>query len=83
MDDKVDTTVRLLCGLLIPRQADEIKRYILTFFALLSVSNPSAHVIIVKSQSVIPSITSYLYGLSAMVWQGAEALESDPKAASR
>jgi hypothetical protein len=83
MDDKVDTTAQLSCGLLIPWQADEIKRYILRFFALLSVADPSAHVIIVESQSVIPSITSYLYGLSAIVWQGAEELESDPKAASR
>jgi len=50
---------------------------------MLSMAHPSAHVIIIESQSVIPSITSYLYGLSALVWQDDEALESDPRAASR
>lgn len=65
------------------QQADGIKRHVLRFFVLLSMAHPSAHVIIIESQSVIPSITSYLYGLSALVWQADEALESDPQAASR
>ncbi|KAG1890390.1 hypothetical protein F4604DRAFT_663097 [Suillus subluteus] len=64
-------------------EADGIKRHILTFFAMLSEAHPTAHTIIIESQSVIPSIIVYLYGLSAPVWQGDEAMESDPQAASR
>lgn len=82
--------IERLCLLLIraddgvdARQADEIKRHILKFFALLSMAHPSAHVILVESPSVIPSITSYLHGLTALVWQGDDGLESDPETASR
>ncbi|KAG2150466.1 hypothetical protein DEU56DRAFT_977750 [Suillus clintonianus] len=64
-------------------EADGIKRHILTFFAMLSEAHPTAHAIIIESQSVIPSIIVYLYELSVPVWQGDEALESDPQAASR
>jgi hypothetical protein len=71
-DDGVDT-----------RQADEIKRHILKFFGLLSMAHSSAHVILVESPSVIPSITSYLHGLTVLVWQDDEVLESDPETASR
>ncbi|KAG1734759.1 uncharacterized protein EDB91DRAFT_586936 [Suillus paluster] len=81
--DEVRTAVRLLYDIIIPRQADGIKRHILTFFGMLSGAHPGAHTIIIESQSVVPSIISYLYGLAAPVWQGDEALESDPQAASR
>ncbi|KAG1815958.1 uncharacterized protein BJ212DRAFT_203897 [Suillus subaureus] len=64
-------------------EADGIKRHILTFFAMLSEAHPTAHTIIIESQSVIPSIIVYLYGLSAPMWQGDEAMEFDPQAASR
>jgi hypothetical protein len=50
---------------------------------MLSEAHPNAHTIIIESQSVIPSIVVYLYGLSAPVWQGDEAMESDPQVASR
>ncbi|OAX42279.1 hypothetical protein K503DRAFT_766926 [Rhizopogon vinicolor AM-OR11-026] len=80
--------VERMCSLLVDSsraddEADGIKQHILRFFGLLSMAHPSAHVIIIESQSVIPSITSYLYDLTALVWQGDEALESDPPAASR
>ncbi|KAG1760687.1 hypothetical protein EV702DRAFT_552041, partial [Suillus placidus] len=80
--------VERMCSLLIDSsrtsdEADGIKRHILTFFAMLSEAHPTAHTIIIESQSVIPSIIVYLYGLSAPVWQGDEAMESDPQAASR
>ncbi|KAG2059002.1 hypothetical protein BDR06DRAFT_759554 [Suillus hirtellus] len=80
--------VERMCSLLIDssrtsNEADGIKRHILTFFAMLSEAHPTAHTIIIESQSVIPSIIVYLYGLSAPVWQGDEAMESDPQAASR
>lgn len=80
--------VERMCSLLIDSsktsdEADGIKRHILTFFAMLSEAHPNAHTIIIESQSVIPSIIVYLYGLSAPVWQGDEAMESDPQIASR
>lgn len=80
--------IERMCSLLIDSsrtgdEADGIKRYILTFFAMLSEAHPTAHTIIIESQSVIPSIIVYLYALSAPVWQGDEAMESDPQAASR
>jgi hypothetical protein len=50
---------------------------------LLSMAHSSAHVILVESPSVIPSITSYLHGLTVLVWQDDEVLESDPETASR
>ncbi|KAG2146479.1 uncharacterized protein EDB93DRAFT_477741 [Suillus bovinus] len=80
--------IERMCSLLIDSsrtsdEADGIKRHILTFFAMLSEAHPTAHTIIIESQSVIPSIIVYLYGLSAPVWQGDEAMESDPQAVSR
>ncbi|KAG1737622.1 hypothetical protein EDB19DRAFT_1716897 [Suillus lakei] len=80
--------VERMCSLLIDSsrtgdEADGIKRHILTFFAMLSEAHPTAHAIIIESQSVIPSIIVYLYELSAPVWQGDEAMESDSQAASR
>ncbi|KAG0706096.1 hypothetical protein DFH29DRAFT_1025860 [Suillus ampliporus] len=80
--------IERMCSLLIDSsrtgdEADGINRHILTFFGMLSGAHPNAHTIIIDSQSVIPSIISYLYALSAPVWQGDEALESDPQAASR
>ncbi|KAH7912414.1 hypothetical protein BJ138DRAFT_1148438 [Hygrophoropsis aurantiaca] len=79
--------IETLCSLLADTErkgaeAESMRNFILSFFAMLCVSHTDAHTILVESRAVIPSLLVYMTRLSTTLWEDDEVLMASPSLAS-